>query len=102
MRAWFNGRKDCGGDRAHAGCSRQRVLGALADIDRVLGVLDPAEWPERQAREDDAAEIERLVAERNAARGRRDFAASDRIRDELTARGIVLEDTPQGTRWKRR
>ncbi len=81
---------------------RQRVLDALADVDRVLGVLDPAEWEEGQAPEDDAAEIERLIEERNAARGRRDFAASDRLRDELAARGIVLEDTPQGTRWKRR
>ena len=81
---------------------RQRVLDALADVDRVLGVLDPAEWPEGQTQDADTAEIERLVAERNTARGRRDFAASDRIRDDLVARGIVLEDTPQGTRWKRR
>jgi cysteinyl-tRNA synthetase len=81
---------------------RRRILDALADVDRVLGVLDPAEWPEGQAREDDAAEIDRLVAERNAAREHRDFATSDRIRDELASRGIVLEDTPQGTRWKRK
>jgi cysteinyl-tRNA synthetase len=81
---------------------RQRILDALADVDRVLGVLDPAQWPEGQAQDDDAAEIEDLIAQRNAARKSRDFATSDRIRDELTARGIVLEDTPQGTRWKRR
>ncbi|HEX6899420.1 MAG TPA: cysteine--tRNA ligase [Thermoanaerobaculia bacterium] len=81
---------------------RQRILDALADVDQVLGVLDPARWPEGQAQDDDAAEIEDLIAQRNAARKSRDFAASDRIRDELTARGIVLEDTPQGTRWKRR
>jgi cysteinyl-tRNA synthetase len=81
---------------------RQRILEALADVDRVLGVLDPAEWQEGQASDGDAAEIERLIAERNAARGRRDFASSDHIRDELAARGIVLEDTPQGTRWKRK
>jgi cysteinyl-tRNA synthetase len=81
---------------------RQRVLDALTDVDRVLGVLDPADWPEGQAREDDAAEIERLIQERNDARKNRDFKASDRLRDELAARGIVLEDTPQGTRWKRR
>ena len=81
---------------------RQRILDALADVDQVLGVLDPAAWPEGQAKDDDAEEIERLIAERNAARKNRDFAASDRLRDELTAWGIVLEDTPQGTRWKRR
>ncbi len=80
---------------------RQRVLDALKDVDQVLGVLDPAEWPTGQS-EDDAAEIEQRIADRNAARKNRDFAASDRIRDELAARGIVLEDTPQGTRWKRR
>ncbi|HEX9945585.1 MAG TPA: cysteine--tRNA ligase [Thermoanaerobaculia bacterium] len=81
---------------------RQRVLDALADIDRVLGVLDPAAWPEGRTDQDDAAEVERLIQERNDARKRRDFATSDRIRGELAARGVVLEDTPQGTRWKRR
>ncbi|HVR96588.1 MAG TPA: cysteine--tRNA ligase [Thermoanaerobaculia bacterium] len=80
---------------------RQRILEALADVDRVLGVLDPAEWPDGKE-EDDAAEIERLIQERNDARKRRDFAASDRLRDELASRGVVLEDTPQGTRWKRK
>ncbi len=50
----------------------------------------------------ETAEIERLVAERDEARRRRDFAAADRLRGELTARGVVVEDTPQGARWKRR
>jgi cysteinyl-tRNA synthetase len=81
---------------------RGRVLDVLAEVDGVLGVLDPAEWPEGQVEDEDAAEIERLVQERNDARKRRDFAASDRLRDELAARGVVLEDTPQGTRWKKR
>jgi cysteinyl-tRNA synthetase len=76
-------------------------VAALADVDRVLGVLDAAAW-DAVAGDDDAAEIERLIQERKAARERRDFAASDRIRGELTSRGIVLEDTPQGTRWKRK
>ena len=47
-------------------------------------------------------EIERLIAERKAARQRRDFAASDRIRNELAERGILLEDNAGGTRWKRK
>jgi cysteinyl-tRNA synthetase len=80
---------------------KQRVADALADIDQVLGVLDAAAW-DTGTGDDDSADIERLIQERNDARQRRDFAASDRIRNELTARGIVLEDTPQGTRWKRK
>jgi cysteinyl-tRNA synthetase len=49
------------------------------------------------------AEIEARVAEREAARKRRDFAASDRIRDELAERGIILEDSRDGgVRWKRK
>ncbi len=79
---------------------RARVLAALADVDRVLGVLDASVWS-AVATGDDSA-IEELVQARLAARQRRDFAEADRLRDELGELGIVLEDTPQGTRWKRR
>jgi cysteinyl-tRNA synthetase len=49
------------------------------------------------------SEVEALVAERQAARKRRDFAASDRIRDELAERGVILEDSRDGgVRWKRK
>jgi cysteinyl-tRNA synthetase len=52
--------------------------------------------------EPDAAEIDALVAARMAARKARDFKESDRIRDELLARGVLLEDGPQGTSWRYR
>ena len=72
-----------------------RVAGsALAAADRVLGILPEA--PEVLP-----SEVEEKISARNAARQRRDFAEADRIRDELAARGIVLEDTPGGTRWKK-
>ncbi len=50
----------------------------------------------------DAAEIERQVAARIEARRRRNWAESDRIRDELAAAGILLEDGPDGTTWRRK
>ena len=81
---------------------RERVTVALADADRVFGVLDPAEWEEAPAGEDDDAEIEDLVRRREEARAGKDWAEADRLRDELAARGVVLEDTPSGTRWKRK
>jgi cysteinyl-tRNA synthetase len=67
---------------------------ALRRADLVLGVLP--------AKDDTvSADIEALIEARNAARKRRDFAESDRLRGELAEKGIVLEDGPTGTRWKR-
>ena len=67
----------------------------------LLGILqqDPEVW--FQGNIDDAAEIEDLIAQRKAARLAKNFAESERIRDELTARGIILEDSAKGTTWRR-
>jgi cysteinyl-tRNA synthetase len=70
-------------------------------FDRVLGVL-ALRRAEDAAPPVDAAEIDRLMEERQDARRRRDFASADRIRDDLAARGILLEDSATGTRWKRK
>ena len=67
----------------------------------LLGLLTESVQSYFQAGDElDAAEIDRLIAERNAARDNREFARADAIRDELTDMGIELEDTHEGTRWK--
>jgi cysteinyl-tRNA synthetase len=76
----------------------QRAL--LGEFDAFLGLdLLTAELP-AEAQESEPR-IDALVAEREAARKRRDFREADRIRDTLAAEGIAIEDTPQGPRWKR-
>jgi cysteinyl-tRNA synthetase len=83
-------------DRAELpGESVAELTTLLRRIDSVFGVLPD----EGTALLD--PEVESLVARRVAARKAKNFAESDRIRDELAARGIVLEDTPQGVRWRR-
>ena len=86
------------------------VLAALESFDAIFAVLrdDDAEKLRALGLAPDSpplsdAEIEALVAERQAARKRRDFAASDRIRDQLAERGVILEDSRDGgVRWKRK
>ena len=87
---------DTSGDRAR---SKAELLGAGV----ALGLLqqDPVAWFGRGASGDDDARIQALIDERAAAKQARDFARSDAIRDQLAAEGVLLEDTPQGVRWKR-
>ena len=77
------------------------VRDAFDRFDRVLGVLSLRRAEEQQPPLP-VQEIEQLIEDRHAARRRRDFAAADRIRDDLAARGVLLEDNAGGTRWKRK
>jgi cysteinyl-tRNA synthetase len=87
-------------DEGRLGAADAAKVGeTFAHFDRVIGVVAL-----RQAEDArppvDLAEIDRLIEDRQAARRRRDFSAADRIRDDLAARGVVLEDGAGGTRWK--
>ena len=55
---------------------------------------------ERQRGEIDESKVNSLIKERTAARARKDFSESDRIRDELAKMGVVLKDTKDGTTWE--
>ena len=70
----------------------------LARFDSIFDVLKPT--VEEKAISDEDVEV--LITERTAARKARDFARADQLRDELSAKGIVLEDTKDGIRWKRK
>ena len=79
----------------------QAARAALQRVDDVLGVLALAR-AESTAVDDELGKwVELKIEERRLARDHRDFSAADRIRAELAERGVVLEDTPQGTRWRR-
>ncbi|HRA57219.1 MAG TPA: cysteine--tRNA ligase, partial [Thermomonas sp.] len=82
---------------------RTTLKAQLLGAGKVLGLLQqaPAEWFARGVSGDDDARIQALVDERAAAKQARDFARADALRGQLAAEGILLEDTPQGVRWKR-
>ena len=80
--------------RALSSADAVRLAAFVRDLDRVLAVAeeDAAELP---------AELAALLEERGAARAARDWATADRLRDELAARGVAVEDTRDGQRWRR-
>ena len=78
-------------------------LWLLEDFDQVLS-LDLVEKARQLSQPEESGleeEIEKLIAQRQEARKNKDFATADRIRDELKAQDILLEDTPQGVKWSR-
>ena len=75
---------------------RDEILKAISSFDSVLGIFGPEESVTLDA------EVEALVEERQEARRQRNFARSDEIRDLLAEKGIILEDTKDGVRWKRK
>ncbi|WP_018141680.1 cysteine--tRNA ligase [Thioalkalivibrio sp. ALJ7] len=90
--------------KADSDAERARRKGELLAGAALLGLLqqDPATWFQGATDDGDLdAWVEERIAARQAARKNRDFASADAIRDELIARGIELEDTPDGTRWQR-
>ncbi len=88
-------------NKAGEQAEKARLKAELIGGGGLLGLLqqDPEAWLKGDARE--AGEIETLIVQRNAARKARNFAEADRIRTTLAIRGIVLEDGPGGTTWRR-
>ena len=72
----------------------EKALELIRELGSPLGILQKST---KVSLED---EVEKLIEQRQEARKNRDFALADKIRDDLKARGIILEDTPQGVRWK--
>jgi cysteinyl-tRNA synthetase len=96
------------GNNALAVGDAETTAAALASVRAMLGVLglDPLAqpWASRGADDDLREVVDALVkgalAERQAARERKDYAAADEIRDRLQAAGVLIEDTPDGSRWE--
>ena len=92
-------------NRADSAATRDALGAVLKHLAGILGLLQqtPEAFLQGGASNDDldTAKIEELIEARRTARANKDWAAADAARDALTAMGIELEDTPQGTRWRR-
>ena len=80
--------------------NRTEINAWLKIIDDRLAIIPKMEQLVQGDQE--TAEIEKLVAQRNEARKNRDFATSDKLKQELLGRGVIIEDTREGTRWRRK
>ncbi len=89
--------------KAETPADRNRLKSELLGAGFSLGLLqqEPSAWFGRGASSGDDARIQSLIDERTAAKQARDFTRSDAIRQQLAEEGVLLEDTPQGVRWKR-
>jgi cysteinyl-tRNA synthetase len=76
----------------------EKLDGELHDLTDVCGLIIERD---NELEDDLAAYVEEKIAERKAAKKARDFAKADAIRDELKAKGIILEDTREGVKWKK-
>jgi cysteinyl-tRNA synthetase len=95
-----NARLDDLGTFAITRAEADAALDAFRRIDSVLGLLSTAERELDSAVDEKLSRwVEDLLVQRAEARSRRDFARADQIREELTSRGILVEDTPTGPRW---
>ncbi len=91
-------------NKARGPAAQAELKRSLLVAGDVLGLLrePPLAWfQQRPGAGEGPAQIEDLIGRRDAARRQRDFAEADQIRDHLAARGILLEDGPDGTTWKR-
>ncbi len=98
LAAWFDCLKELNkllDQQLLTSVDKTAVLEFMKKIDAVLGVL----FPEAEIALDD--EIVELISQRETARKNKDWSRSDEIRQQLLAKGILLEDTPKGTVWKR-
>ena len=92
-------------NKAEDAAEKARLKGALLDGGALLGLLqdDPEAWLRQGASADGLsdADIDAMIVARNDARKSKDFAEADRIRDDLAEQGVILEDKPEGTIWRR-
>ena len=90
---------------ASTGDQRAKLLAELMGIANILGLLqqDPEQWftQDRGGDQISAEEIEKLIADRKQAKADKDFALADQVRQQLLDSGVVLEDSREGTKWRR-